>query len=106
MRRSGVGRSAATVPRGGSTGKSLLLLRFPCLVELCKGFGRWPARSRGAPGGLTPCCEGFRVMFATASPSVVEGCLLGGGVAQELAPELAPEVRGLWGDGLVRLRPA
>ena len=48
----------------------------------------------------------FLVMFATASPSVVEGCLLGGGMAQELAPELAPEVRGLWGDGLVRLRPA
>ena len=34
------------------------------------------------------------------------GCLLGGGMAQELAPELAPEVRGLGGDGLVRLRPA
>ena len=48
----------------------------------------------------------FLVMFATASPSVVEGCLLGGGMAQELAPELAPEVRGLGGDGLVRLRPA
>jgi len=48
--------------RGGSTGKSMLLLRIPCLVELCKGFRRWPGRPRGAPGGLTPCCEGLLVV--------------------------------------------
>ncbi|CAB4836027.1 unannotated protein [freshwater metagenome] len=41
MRRSGVGRSAATVPRGGLT---------------------WPGRPRGAPGGLEPHADGLLVV--------------------------------------------